>query len=122
MFLRVLIFLAIALLLFLPFNWITVRQLLRIHLRRKGWIVGAAVAGNLMWPFFPLMRDFTTFSRVTHAIFGPSWWSWTCFAILYSGLLFLVLLAWIPFARKKTFAEFAHGLRACSSLPSSSGS
>ncbi len=106
MLLRVLIFLAIALLLFLPFNWITVRQLIRIHPRRKRWIVGAAVAGNLMWPFFPLLRSSTDFARVTRAVFGPVWFGWTSFALLYSLFLFLVLLAWIPF-RRHSFATFA---------------
>lgn len=103
---RVLIFLAIALLLFLPFNWITVRQLARIHPRRKRWIVAAAVAGNLMWPFFTQLRAFTDFSRLTRAVLGPLWFGWTCFAILYAVFIFLVLLAWIPF-RRRSFAEFA---------------
>jgi len=97
MLLRVLIFLAIALLLFLPFNWITVRQLTRIHPRRKRWIVATAVAGNLMWPFFPLLRSFTDFSRLARAVLGPLWFGWTCFAILYAVFIFLLLLAWIPF-------------------------
>jgi predicted MPP superfamily phosphohydrolase len=108
MLLRLLIFLGVALLLFLPFNWLTVRQLLRIHPRRKRWIASAAVAGNLMWPFFPLLRSFTDFGRVTRATLGPVWFGWTCFALLYSLFLFLVLIAWALFARRKTFAEFAH--------------
>src|SRR5689334_13454035 len=105
--LRVLLFLGIALAIFLPFNWLTVRQLIRIHPRRKRWIAGAAVAGNLMWPFFPLLRSFTDFSRATRSILGPVWFGWTCFALLYSIFLFLVLLAWIPFHRSRTFAQFA---------------
>ena len=107
MFLRFLIFLAVILLLFLPFNWLAVRQLLRIHPRRRRWIVGAAVAGNLMWPFFPLLRSFTDFSRVTRAILGPIWFGWTSFCVLYSIFLFLVLLVWLPFARRSNFAEVA---------------
>lgn len=106
MLVRILIFLAIALLLFLPFNWITVRQLARVHPRRRKWIVAAAVAGNLMWPFFLLLRSSTDFIRVTRAILGPIWFGWTSFAILYSLFLFLMLLAWIPF-RKHPFAQFA---------------
>jgi predicted MPP superfamily phosphohydrolase len=60
-----------------------------------------------MWPFFPLMRSFTDFSRLTRAVFAPLWFGWTSFAILYSGFLFLILLAWIPF-RRRPFAAFAH--------------
>lgn len=105
--LRVLIFLGIALLIFLPFNWISVRQLVRIHPRRKRWIVSAAVIGNLMWPFLPWLRTSTPLTRFGRAVLGPPWFGWTCFAIVYAAVIFLVLLAWIPFARRKTFAEFA---------------
>src|SRR5687768_12069408 len=103
---RAILFFAIALLIFVPFNWITYRQLVRIHPRRRRWILGVIVAGNLMWPFFPLLRSFTPFARVTRAILGPLWFAWTSFAIVYAGVIFLVLLAWLPF-RRKAFAEFA---------------
>jgi predicted MPP superfamily phosphohydrolase len=107
MLLRLLIFLGILLLVFLPFNWLTVRQLLRIHPRRKRWIAGAAVAGNLMWPFLTQLRSFTDFSRLVRATLGPVWFGWTSFAVLYSLFLFLVLIAWGVFARRRRFAEFA---------------
>ena len=107
MVLRAIIFLAIALLIFVPFNWITYRQLVRIHPRRRRWIVVAVVAGNLMWPFFPLLRAFTPFARVTRAILGPLWFAWNSFAIVYAVVIFLVLLAWIPFRRRGSFVEFA---------------
>lgn len=107
MLLRLLIFLGIALLIFLPFNWITVRQLSRIHPRRKRWIRAAAIAGNLMWPFFPLMRSFTDFSRASRSILGPVWFGWTSFSLLYALFMFLVLLAWIPFRKRRDFAVFA---------------
>ena len=104
--LRVLIFFGIALLVFVPFNWIAYRQLVRIHPRRKRWILAAVVAGNLMWPFFPLLRSFTPFARVTRAILGPMWFAWTSFAIVYAAVIFIVLIAWVPF-RRKPFDEFA---------------
>jgi hypothetical protein len=103
---RAILFFAFALLIFVPFNWITYRQLVRIHPRRKRWILGALIAGNLMWPFFPLLRTFTPFARVTRAILGPLWFGWTSFAIVYAAVIFLVLMAWLPF-RRKPFAEFA---------------
>lgn len=105
---RVALFLLIAVLIFLPFNWLTVRQLLRIHPKRKRWIVGLAVAGNLMWPFFPLLRALTPFSRAMRSVLGPVWFGWTCFAILYTLFLLLMLLAWVPFRRRRRLAEFAH--------------
>jgi predicted MPP superfamily phosphohydrolase len=104
---RALLFFAVALLLFLPFNWITVRQLVRIHPRRKRWIVAAAIAGNLMWPFFLKLREFSPFSRVVRATLGPLWFGWTSFSVMYAALTFLVLVAWLPFRRRRTFAEFA---------------
>ena len=107
MVLRIAIFFAIALLLFLPFNWITWRQLVRIHPKRRRWITAALIAGNLMWPFFLTLRTFTPFARVARAILGPMWFAWTSFAIVYSMVLFLVLVAWVPFRKRGAFAEFA---------------
>lgn len=104
---RLLIFLAIALLLFVPFNWITYRQLLRIHPRRKRWLIAGIVAGNLMWPFIPFIRTFTPFSRVVRATLGPVWFGWTSFTLLYALFSFLVLLAWLPFRRRATLPELA---------------
>lgn len=107
MLVRLLIFLGIALLVFLPFNWVTVRHLRRIHPRRRHWILAAVIAGNAMWPFFPLLRSFTDFSRVTRAVLGPIWFGWTSFTLLYSAFLLLVFLARTAFARRRPFAEFA---------------
>lgn len=104
---RLALFLVIALLLFLPFNWLAYRQLVRIHPRRRRWILSALILGNLMWPFFPLLRSFTDFARITRAILGPLWFGWTVFTLLYSLLLLVVLLAWIPFFRRMPFAQFA---------------
>jgi hypothetical protein len=103
---RVLIFLAIALLVFLPFNWITYRQLGRIHPRRKRIFLGALIAGNLLWLLLPFLRSSTPLMRYTRATLGPLWFGWTSFAILYAAFIFLVLLAWLPF-RRKPFAQFA---------------
>ncbi|HEX8616437.1 MAG TPA: metallophosphoesterase [Thermoanaerobaculia bacterium] len=103
---RVLIFLAIALVVFLPFNWITYRQLGRIHPRRKRVFLGAVIAGNLMWLFFPLLRSSTPLMRFIRATLGPIWFGWTSFAILYAAFVFLLLLAWIPF-RATPFPQFA---------------
>lgn len=104
---RVLVVLGIALLIFVPLNWAAVRQLLRLHPRRQRWIVGAAVAGNLMWPFFPLLRSFTDFSRATRAVLGPLWFGWLSFIVLYCAFLLLLLPAWALFARRRPFAQFA---------------
>jgi predicted MPP superfamily phosphohydrolase len=102
-----LLFILIAILLFLPFNLVATRTLVRLHPRRRLWIIVAVVAGNLMWPFFPLLRTFTPYSRAVRAVFGPMWFGWTSFAILYTMLVTLIALARLPFMRRVPFAEFA---------------
>src|SRR5688572_16541193 len=104
---RVLIFIAIVAAIFVPINWLAWRQLVRIHPRRKRWVLAAVIAGNLVWPVLPFLRVSTPLVRVARATLGPIWFSWTCFAIVYLALLLLVLAAWIPFRRGRTFAEFA---------------
>ncbi len=104
---RLLIFLAIILLLFLPFNWITYRQLVRLHPKRKRIVLALVILGNLMWPLLPFLRTSTPAMRILRATLGPLWCSWTFFAMLYSIAIFLILLAWIPFRRRRTFVEFA---------------
>lgn len=106
MLVRLLIFLAIALLLFLPFSIVTYRQLVRIHPRRRRIVLALVILGNLLWPFFPTLNVSAGWMRVIRATLGPMWFGWTSFALLYSILLFLILLAWIPF-RRIPFAEFA---------------
>jgi predicted MPP superfamily phosphohydrolase len=59
-----------------------------------------------MWPFFPLLRTLTGFTRIVRAVFGPMWFAWTSFAILYTALLIVVTLAWLPFRRRFRFFEF----------------
>ena len=104
---RLLIFIAIVAAIFVPINWIAYRQLVRIHPRRKRWVIGAVIAGNLVWPLLPFLRTSSPLVRVLRSTLGPVWFSWTCFAIVYTALLFLVLLVWIPFRRRSTFASFA---------------
>lgn len=100
-----LIFLSIALAIFVPFNYLTVRQLRRFHPERKRWIVAAAVIGNLLWPVFPLIRSFTPFGRLIRAILGPPWFAWAVFTILYTALVVIAFIAWLPVRRRMRFAE-----------------
>jgi uncharacterized protein len=107
MLLRLILFLAIALLIFAPLSWVAYRNLVRIHPRRRPWILAALVAGNLMWPFIPFMRSFTPLTRVARALFGPMWFGWASFTILYGLLLLLILLVWLPMRRRASYAHFA---------------
>ena len=106
--LRLLIFVGVVLVIFLPFNWVAIRHLRRIHPRRKKAILVAAILGNLIWPFFPAMRYFNDFSRAVRAVLGPLWWGWTMFAVVYTLFVLVMLLVWLPFRRRRPFAEFAH--------------
>jgi uncharacterized protein len=104
---RVLVFLTIATVLFLPLNWIAIRQLRRIHPKRRVAILVLTIACNLMWPFIPLMNGGSSVVRVLRSVLGPLWFSWTCFVTLYCILLLLFWLAWIPFRRRVPFVRFA---------------
>ena len=103
----------IALVLFLlvaifgSFNWLAVRQLLRIHPRGRRVTIALAIVCNLLWLGFPFLRRFDAPMRLFRATFGPPWLGWTLFSLLYAALLFLLLLAWIPFRRRAAFPRFA---------------
>lgn len=103
---RVLVFLGIALLVFLPLNWAAVRGLMTIHPRRRRLVLGALVAGNLMWLFIPFLRSPSAFGRAGRAVLGPVWFGWASFILIYCAFLLLVLLVWLPF-RSRPFATFA---------------
>jgi predicted MPP superfamily phosphohydrolase len=104
---RSIAFFAIALAIFVPFNWITWLGLTRIHPRRRRAVVVVMVLGNAMWPFFAVLNARTDFSRAIRASLGPAWFGWQCFAILYTALLTLIAIAWLPVRRQK-FTTFAH--------------
>lgn len=104
---RPFLFFVIALLVFGTFTLVAVRMLLRIHPKRRRLIIAAAVLGNLMWPFLPMLWQLNAFTRVVRATIGPLWFTWHSFAILYILLVIVVALAWLAFRRRITFATFA---------------
>ena len=104
---RLAIFIGVVLLIFLPLNWLAYRQLVRIHPRRKWLVRVLLIAGNLMWPLLPLLRSGTPALRFARATLAPIGFSWICFTLLYAIVLLLILLGWLPFRRRRTFAEFA---------------
>jgi uncharacterized protein len=83
--------------LFLAFNIITVWALLRLHPRRKWIVIAFATIGNVMWIFFPILNARTDFSRLARAIFGPPWFAWLCFVMVYS--IFITIAA-VVFRRR----------------------
>jgi predicted MPP superfamily phosphohydrolase len=99
-----LIFLAFV---FVPLNWLAIRLLVRIHPRRKRFVVAAAVLGNVMWLFFPILNQRSDFSRFVRATFGPPWFAWQVFTFLYCAFLVIVVIAWLPFTSIE-FRRFAH--------------
>jgi predicted MPP superfamily phosphohydrolase len=100
-------FIGTAIVVFATFNFIAIRTLLLVHPRRKRAIVAAAVIGNLMWLCFPLLRTLTPVGRITRAVFGPPWFAWSSFAILYSAFAVIVAILWLPFLRRTSFVNFA---------------
>jgi len=91
---RTAVFVILALVILAAFDVVAIVTLWRLHPRRRRAIAFAAIAGNLMWPFFPLLRALTPFSRVTRAIFGPPWFAWIAFSIVYATLM--TLIVWTP--------------------------
>jgi predicted MPP superfamily phosphohydrolase len=100
---------ALAVLIFAVFNAVTIAALLRIHPRRRVAVITLAVIGNVLWLFLPILNARTDFSRLMRAIFGAPWFSWNTFAILYTGFMLILLLGWLPFRKRTTFAAFARG-------------
>jgi uncharacterized protein len=104
---RPLLFLLLALAIFAPFHFVTIRQLLRVHPRWRAVTITVAILGNLMWPFFLMLRQSTPFARVSRAVLGPPWFAWASFAILYTALTLVLFLAWLAFRKPTTFASFS---------------
>src|SRR3954471_1338917 len=100
------IIIAIAVAIFLVANVATSRVLVRVHPRRRWIVIALVVVGNVMWAFFPILNARTDFSRFVRALFGPPWFAWTCFAILYATFALLLAVAWLPFSQM-LFARFA---------------
>src|SRR5258706_14973805 len=89
-------FVLISIAIFLALNSIAIAALLRIHPRRKRWIVAVAVICSLMWPFLPLLNARTDFSRAVRAVLGPPWFAWLCFIIVYCIYMLLVFVTRLP--------------------------
>src|SRR6059058_181691 len=101
------LFFAIAAAILALFNWTAWAALTRIHPRRRKLVAAVMAIGNVMWPFFPLLNARTGFSRAVRATLGPPWFAWQCFAIVYTALIALIALTWLPFRRPR-FTAFAH--------------
>src|SRR6478735_8405417 len=98
---RSIAFFAIALAIFVPFNYVAWLGLTRIHPRWRRVVLVVMILGNAMWPFFAILNARTGFSRAIRASLGPAWFGWQCFSIVYTALLALIALAWLPFRRHK---------------------
>ena len=86
---------AAVLLAFVVTNVVTTWTLLRLHPRRRHAIWLVIILGNAMWLFFPLLRTLTPAGRLTRAIFGPPWFAWQSFAILYAVLIAVWQSRWL---------------------------
>jgi predicted MPP superfamily phosphohydrolase len=100
------IIIAIAVAIFVVANVAAFRILVRVHPRRRWIVIALIVIGNVMWVFFPILNSRTDFSRFVRALFGPPWFAWTCFAILYSTFALLLAIVWLPFSSRMPFARF----------------
>jgi len=93
---RAVIIIAAFIALMVACNVAAVRVLTRLHPRRRRTVIALVVICNLMWLFLPLLNARTPLSRTLRAAFGPPWFAWQCFVIVYSLFMLLVWIARIP--------------------------
>lgn len=105
---RGLVVLLIALAIFVPLNFVTIRTLLRLHPRGRKLIIAAAAAGNLCWFLLPYIFSVNShLSRLLRALFGPPWFAWLLFTLVYSLFLVVAVACWSVRRRRYTFADVA---------------
>jgi len=97
---RVVIIFAIVLAIFGPFNFIAIRLMTRLHPRRKRIVYALAILCNVMWLFLPILNSRTDFSRLMRALFGPPWFGWLAFVIVYSAPIALARIGGETFQRR----------------------
>jgi predicted MPP superfamily phosphohydrolase len=74
--------------LFVLCNVFTYRTLVRLHPRWKPVVIALTVICNVMWVLLPVIRNTRTdFSRIVRAVFGPPWFAWLSFILLYTAFL-----------------------------------
>ena len=88
--------------LFVLCNVAAVITLIRLHPRRRWIVIALVIAGNIMWVFFPILNARTDFSRLMRAVFGPPWFAWLCFVLVYSAF---AALTWIVARRHVRIAS-----------------
>src|ERR1041385_5033117 len=77
-------------------NIVALRVLTRLHPRRRRIVIALIVVCNLMWLFLPLLNARTPLSRTLRAVFGPPWFAWQCFVIVYAVFMLPVWITRIP--------------------------
>jgi predicted MPP superfamily phosphohydrolase len=97
---RLLLTIAIVVALFGTFNVVAVRMLARLHPRRKPIVWVIAIGCNVMWLFFPILNARSDFSRWIRAIFGPPWFAWLAFVMVYAVVIGLAHFGGEVFARR----------------------
>jgi predicted MPP superfamily phosphohydrolase len=68
-------------------NVYTYRTLVRLHPRRRPFVIALVVICNVIWPLLPILQRGTAAARILRSIFGPPWFAWLCFVLLYSAFL-----------------------------------
>lgn len=92
-------------------NLITLSAGAVLYPGRFHWFLFAFLAGNILWIFVPKIfrRKAGTFLRRARAYFGPPWFVWTIFIVLFSLFLVLDGTAWMAccvILRPTAFASF----------------
>lgn len=85
-------------------NVVAYRALVRLHPRRTAIVIALIVLGNVMWVFFPILNARTDVSRWIRAVFGPPWFAWLAFVILYSAFIAFASVVARPWLRQASRA------------------
>jgi predicted MPP superfamily phosphohydrolase len=84
--------------LFVICNIVAYRSLVRLHPRRRPIVIALIIICNVVWALLPVIRNTRTdFWRLVRAVFGPPWFMWLSFVVVYSA--FIAIVWWLPWRR-----------------------
>jgi predicted MPP superfamily phosphohydrolase len=106
---RLIIYFLLALSIAALLNLVPMRALLAMFPRVRRPLFAIAAVANVMWLFFPFLNHMPSseLTRIVRATLGPLWCGWTLFLLIEWLFLVPLVFFWLPFARRRTFFQFA---------------
>lgn len=93
---------------FISLNILAWKALTRFHPRFRRLFLVVFAVSNALWLVLPwvLIARTNPLIRLLRATFGPPWFFWLMWVLLYAGLLAVVTICWLPFRRRVPWREF----------------